>query len=394
VFQNINFILRSIYTKLEYMKSIVIFGLLLSLLQSCTTYYFTSPQPAGGEKLAEIPENLRGTWNCMYDSVGERKCLEDGGYFIGSDQIEIKEKNQTTTWKIGQEVEMLKLNDFYVLNFVQTQKMFNSKGKQLVSPLYSAMVITEIGGNISLWNVNKPWDKRSAKKISKAEFLSDAVENDTMQSETNFLLNFSLKEPDLAKIASDKPMMFLSDDGTIISGDQIEEDAYDCEPNFENKSVEKVYFRLEDRKFRIQSKENKVQRKIDVLLYKEQFKTIFNDAQKGYALVVTEEFYSDSSQLKHRFNFSENPKKYEVYRLIEYDRDVAPLEQEFLSINPEQFVPFETAQEFIRLNKISFVSFRLNGKPNEKGMTTWNRLSDEDKKMLQEIVAQELKGLQ
>jgi hypothetical protein len=137
-----------------------------------------------------------------------------------------------------------------------------------------------------------------------------------------------------------------------------------------------------------------VQRKIDVLLYKEQFKTIFNDAQKGYGLVVTEEFYSDSSQLKHRFNFSENPKKYEVYRLIEYDRDVAPLEQEFLSINPEQFVPFETAQEFIRLNKISFVSFRLNGKPNEKGMTTWNRLSDEDKKMLQEIVAQELKGLQ
>ncbi len=374
------------------MRYVIIFGLLLSLLQSCTTYYFTSPQPAGGVKLSEIPENLRGTWNCKYDSVGERKCLEDGGYFIGSDQIEIKEKNQTTTWKIGQEVEMLKLNDFYVLNFVQTKKMYSAKGKQVVSPLYSAMVITEVEGLITLWNVNKPWDKRSAKKIAKAEFISDAVENDTMLSETNFLLNFSLKEADLAKIASDKPMMLLGDEATIITGDQIEGDAYECEPIFENKSVEKEYFRLEDKKIRLQLKENKVQRKIDVLTYKEQYKAIFGDAQKGYALVVTEEFYSDTSQLKHRFNFSENPKKYDVYRLIEYDRDLTPLEQEILFITSEQVVPIELAQEFIRLSKISFVSFRVNGKPNEEGVTTWNHLSDEDKKMLQEFLLSEPQG--
>ncbi len=367
------------------MKYVIIFGLLLSLLQSCTTYYFTSPQPAGGVKLFEIPENLRGTWNCTYDSVGERKCLEDGGYFIGSDQIEIKEKNQTTTWKIGQEVEMLKLNDFYVLNFVQIQKMFNSKGRQVVSPLYSAMVITEVEGSIALWNVNKPWDKRSAKKIGKAELLSDAVATDTMHSETNFLLNFSLKEADLAKIASAKPMMLLSDEATIISGDQIEGDAYDCEPIFENKSVEKEYFRLEDKKYRIQLKENKVQRKIDVLTYKNQFKAIFGDAQKGYVLIVSQEYYSDTSQLKHPFNFSDNPQEFDVYRLIEYEPDIAPLEQEILFINPEQVVPIELAQEFIRLNKISFVSFRVNGKPNEEGVTTWNHLSDEDKKMLQEF---------
>jgi hypothetical protein len=34
------------------------------------------------------------------------------------------------------------------------------------------------------------------------------------------------------------------------------------------------------------------------------------------------------------------------------------------------------------LNKISYVTFKVNGKPCEEGLTTWNHLSDEDMEML------------
>jgi hypothetical protein len=354
--------------------------------------FFTSPQPAGGEKLAEIPVNLRGTWNCTYDSVGERKCLEDGGYFIGSDQIEIKEKNKTSTWKIGQEVEMLKLNDFYVLNFVQTQKMFNSKGKEVVSPLYSAMVITESEGAITTWNVNRPWDNKSARKFRKAEILSDKMVIDTTNNETNLLLNFSLDLNDLEQISFLKPFIILGSDSTILSGDDIEWGDYNCgEISFEKKSDERKYYRLENKQYRMIEKQAKIERKQNVLFYNNQYAKVIGDAQKGYMLVITEDFYSDTSQYKHELFYlggeSNEETKYEVYQLIEFDKEVVPTQyNRRFFIDETKMIPNEIAQDLIKSNRISFVTFTEGGKPVERGVDHWNHLSDEDKEFLQQFL--------
>jgi hypothetical protein len=372
------------------MKFTFIIAILLCFLQSCTTYYFTSPQPAGGEKLSEIPVNLRGRWNCIYDSLDQRKCLEDGGYFIGSNQIEIKEKNQTTTWKIGQEVEMLKLNDYYVLNFVESRKLVDSKGKQVSSPLYSSMVISEYEGAVTLWNIDGPWDKKSEKKFRRAEMLMDAAVEDSAHSSTNFLLDFSLKLTDLESQVLLKPTMILLSDSTILSGDDIEWNTtvdYNCEgPNFENASDERKYYRLEDQLSRLYVKQHKIQRKQDILSYNDQFIKVFGDVEKGYVLLKTEEFFTDSSGVKHPFNFSEKPRKYEVYRLVEYYKNVVPIKKEYLYIDGSQIVPNNIAQEYIQLHKISSTTFEVNGKPREEGATTWNYLSEDNKKKLIEFI--------
>ena len=374
------------------MKFLFPFAIVLCFLQSCSTYYFTTPQPSGGEKLAEIPENLRGTWNCGYDSSGERKCDDQKGYVITANEINIKDKN-TITWKIGQDVELLKLNDFFVLNLIEKDKMYDSKGKQAESPLYSALVLSESEGAITIWNVDQPWDAKSARKFRKAEPISDKMEMDTMNDESHFILNFSLNKSALEKISLIKPLLILGTDSTMISGDDIEwEVDYNCgEVMLDDKSSERKYYRLENKLYRMVEKQTKIERKQNVLVYNNQFAEVFGDAQKGYMLVVTQDYYSDTSQYKHELfslgGQSNEGRKYEVYKLIEFDKEVVPVYyDQLLFFDPMNVIPNEVAEEFIKANRISFVTFRNGNKPMEQGMIQWNHLSDEDKEILQPFI--------
>ena len=374
------------------MKFLFSFAILLCLFQSCTTYYFTTPQPAGGEKLAEIPENLRGTWNCVYDSVGERICDDQKGYVITANEITIKDNKKPIIWEIGQDVELLKSDDFFVLNLINKDKMYTSKGKQVESPLYSALVLSETEGVITIWNVDRPWDVKSARKFRKAEILSDKMVIDTTSNETNLLLKFSLNVNDLELISLLKPFIMLSADSTILSGDDIEWGDYTCgEIVFENKSDERKYYRLENKLYRMIEKQTKIERKQSVLLYNDQFAQVYGDAQKGYMLLITEDFYSDTTQYKHELfslggQSNEGP-KYEVYQLIEFDKEVVPAQynRDFY-IDETKIIPNEIAKDLIKSNRISFVTFIEGGKPVERGVDHWNHLSEEDKEFLQQFI--------
>ena len=375
------------------MKFIFSFATLLCLLQSCTTYYFTTPQPAGGEKISEIPENLRGTWNCGYDSSGERKCDDEKGYVITANEIKINDNNEPINWKIGQDVELLKLDDFFVLNLIEKDKMYNSKGKQVKSQLYSALVISESDGAITIWNVDRPWDAKSARKFRNAVSISNKMEVDTMSNDSYFILNFSLNQQALSKISLLKPWMILGSDSIIINSDDIDwEMDYNCgELNFEKQSDERKYYRLENKKYRMNERLAKMERKQNVLIYNDQFIEVFGDVQKGYMLAVTEDDYSDTTQYKHELFIPEDQTKeapkYEVYQLIEFDKEVVPAQyNRLLLIDPMMVIPNEIAQDLIKSNRISFVTFTEGGKPVERGVNHWNHLSDEDKEFLQQFI--------
>lgn len=149
------------------MKQILFFTITTLLITSCSHIYFTEPQPKGGERLMEFPEELRGTWKKNTSNEFETYAIYNDRFEVISvkkDSIGNPTSSRTETQNLTDTFRLYKLNNFYVLNYRDSGELWEI-----------VVIKRKSNGDIIITGNNDPefFIKRKELKLDSAEYVID-----------------------------------------------------------------------------------------------------------------------------------------------------------------------------------------------------------------------------
>jgi len=150
------------------MKPLILFILSILFITSCSHIYFTEPQPKGGERLLEFPEELRGTWLKTTDD-------KEVTYSIHNDRFEVLSIRKDS---VGNQTS----SRSEIQNLTDTFRLYQSKNFYVINYKSSSNSLWEIAvikrksnGDIIITENNDPefFIKRKELRLDSAEYEID-----------------------------------------------------------------------------------------------------------------------------------------------------------------------------------------------------------------------------